>query len=254
MRWRGRAGRAGASASSSAAASLGASSAGMGNGLVGLVEGLAVGPPEFDLGWGADDAFGDIDRLGRADGGGAQGAGLLLHVGRHRGLQHRELDGPAALDEERLAGVELADLVGVDPGPVGHVHAGLAGWPPGIQLPGLLGHPDGAGELHQAVGVGGLVQDQPAADGVEQPPLLALVAEAFGGLGAEDDRDADIAEAFGEVDGLVGAALDGRELIQDQQHVIARPGPCGGWRSGRGLPGPGGRRRRRRCGWRWSGW
>ena len=64
------------------------------------------------------------------------------------------------------------------------------------------------------------MQDQPAADGVQQPPLLALIPEAFGGLGAEDDRDADVAEAFGEVDGLVGAALDGRELIQDQQHVI----------------------------------
>jgi hypothetical protein len=42
-----------------------------------------------------------------------------------------------------------------------------------------------------------------------------------GGLGAEHHWDADVAEAFGQVDGLVGAALDGRELIQDQQHVIA---------------------------------
>jgi hypothetical protein len=38
---------------------------------------------------------------------------------------------------------------------------------------------------------------------------LALIAQAFGGLGAEDDRDTDVAEPFGEVDGLVGAALDG---------------------------------------------
>jgi hypothetical protein len=73
------------------------------------------------------------------------------------------------------------------------------------------------------------VEDQAAADGVEQPPLLALIAQAFGGLSAKDDWDADVAEAFGEVDGLVGAALDGRELIQDQQHVVAHPGlPLGG--------------------------
>src|SRR4029453_13313924 len=48
------------------------------------------------------------------------------------------------------------------------------------------------------------------------------------GLGAEDHRDADVAEAFGQVDGLVGAALDGRELIQDQQHVIADSGLSSG--------------------------
>jgi hypothetical protein len=59
---------------------------------------------------------------------------------------------------------------------------------------------------------------------MQQSPLLALIAQAFGRLGAEDHRDANVAEAFGEVDGLVGAALDGRELIQDQQHVIACPG------------------------------
>jgi hypothetical protein len=53
------------------------------------------------------------------------------------------------------------------------------------------------------------VQHQPATDGVQQPPLLAFVPKAFGRLGAEDDRDADVAEAFGQVDGLVGAALDG---------------------------------------------
>jgi hypothetical protein len=64
------------------------------------------------------------------------------------------------------------------------------------------------------------VQDQSAADGVQQPPLLALIAQAFGGLGPEDDRDADVAEPFGKVDGLVGATLDSRELIQDQQHII----------------------------------
>jgi hypothetical protein len=127
------------------------------------------------------------------------------------------------LDEEGLAGLELADLVGIHPRPVGHVDAGLAGWPPGVELPGLLRHPDGAGQLDEPVGVGQLVEDQPAADGVQQPPLLALIPEAFGGLGAEDDRDTDVAEPFGEVDGLVGAALDGRELIQDQQHVIAHP-------------------------------
>jgi hypothetical protein len=67
------------------------------------------------------------------------------------------------------------------------------------------------------------VQHQPATDGVQQPPLLPLVAEPFGRLRPEDDRDADVAEAFGQVDGLVGAALDGGELVQHQQHVIADP-------------------------------
>jgi hypothetical protein len=86
---------------------------------------------------------------------------------------------------------------------------GLAGGAPWVELPGLLGHPDGAGQLDKPVRVGQLVQDQPAADGVQQPPLLALIPKAFGGLGAEDDRDGDVAEPFGEVDGLVGAALDG---------------------------------------------
>jgi len=68
------------------------------------------------------------------------------------------------------------------------------------------------------------MQDQPATNRVEEPPLLAFVAEAFGGLGAEDDGDADVAEAFGEVDGLLGAALHGGEFIEDHQHVIAHTG------------------------------
>jgi hypothetical protein len=129
-------------------------------------------------------------------------------------LEDRELDGAAAVDYERLAGLQLADLVGVHPRPVGHVQAGLPGWPPRVQLPGLLRRPNGARELHQGVGVGGLVQDQPPTNCVEESPLLAFVAEAFGRLGAEDDRDADVAEALGQVDGLLGAALDGRELVQ----------------------------------------
>jgi hypothetical protein len=79
-----------------------------------------------------------------------------------------------------------------------------------------------------ALGVGGLVQHQPPTDGVQQPPLLAFVAQPFGGLGAEDDRDADVAEALGQVDGLLGAALHGRELVQDQQHVIANTGLAAG--------------------------
>jgi hypothetical protein len=108
-----------------------------------------------------------MDGLGRADGRGPQGAGLLLDLRRHRGLEDAEFDRPAGLDEEGLAGVELADLVGVDPGPLFHVDAGLAGWPPGIQLPGLLGRPDGAGEADEGVGVGGLVQDQSPAEGVQ---------------------------------------------------------------------------------------
>jgi hypothetical protein len=68
--------------------------------------------PALDLGWGAKDALGNIDWLGRTQGDGPQGAGLLLHLRRHRGLEHTEFDGPAGLDEEGLAGMELADLVG----------------------------------------------------------------------------------------------------------------------------------------------
>jgi hypothetical protein len=138
-------------------------------------------------------------------------------------LEDREFDGAAAVDQDGLAGVQLADLVGVHPRAVGHVHAGLAGWAPGVQLPGLLGHPDGAGQLDEPVGVGELMQHQPATDGVQQPPLLPLIAKPLRGLGAEHHRDADVAEAFGQVDGLLGAALDGRELVQHQQHVIADP-------------------------------
>jgi hypothetical protein len=68
------------------------------------------------------------------------------------------------------------------------------------------------------------MEDQATADGVQQPPLLPLVAEPFGRLGADHDRDAHVAEAFGEVDGVLGAALDGGEFVQDQQHVVAHPG------------------------------
>jgi hypothetical protein len=132
------------------------------------------------------------------------------------------------VDQERLTGVELADLVGVHPGPVGHVHPGLPCWPPGVQLPGLLGHPNRAGELHERVGVGGLVQHQPSTDAVQQPPLLPRVAKPLRGLRPEHDRDADVAEAFGQVNGLLGAALDGRELIQHQQHVITDAGLAAG--------------------------
>jgi hypothetical protein len=187
-----------------------------------------VGSPQLDLGWGADDALSHMDRLRRAHGGGPQGAGLLLHLSGHRGLEDAEFDRAAGLDEEGLAGMQLADLVGVDPGPVGHVDPGLAGRSPGVELPGLLGHPDGAGQLDEPARVGGLMQDQPTPDRMQQPPLLALIPKAFRGLGAEDDRDADVAEPFGEVDGLVGAALQRRELIQDQQHVIAHPGLAAG--------------------------
>jgi hypothetical protein len=41
------------------------------------------------------------------------------------------------------------------------------------------------------------VQDQPATGGVQESPLLALIPKPLGGLSAEDDRDAHIAEAFG---------------------------------------------------------
>jgi hypothetical protein len=123
--------------------------------------------------------------------------------------------------------VQLPDLVGVHPRPVGHVHPGLPGRAPGVQLPGLLGCAYRPGELHEGVGVGGLVQRQATSDRVEQSPLLALIPEAFGGLGAEHHRDADVAEPFGEVDGLVGA-LDGGELVEDHQHVVADPGLAAG--------------------------
>jgi len=54
---------------------------------VGLVQGGLGWLPQLDLGWGPGDASSDIDRLGCGHGGGAEGAGLLLHLGGHRGLQ-----------------------------------------------------------------------------------------------------------------------------------------------------------------------
>jgi hypothetical protein len=97
--------------------------------LVRLVQGGLIGLPQLHLGWRPGDALGHIDRLGRVNGRRPQGAGFLLHLRGHGRLQHAEFDGSAALDEEGLAGMQLADLVGIDPGPVGHVHAGLAGRP-----------------------------------------------------------------------------------------------------------------------------
>jgi hypothetical protein len=55
--------------------------------LLGLAQGLAAGLPQLNLRWGANDAFGDIDRLGRAQGRGPQRAGLLLHLCGHRRLE-----------------------------------------------------------------------------------------------------------------------------------------------------------------------
>jgi hypothetical protein len=60
---------------------------------------------------------------------------------------------------------------------------------------------------------------------MQQPPLLPFVPQAFWATGPEHHRDADVAEAFGEVDGLVGAALNGRELVQDQ-HLRPPAGPA----------------------------
>jgi hypothetical protein len=37
-------------------------------GLVRLLQGRLLGPPQLDLGWGADNALGHVDRLGRAHG------------------------------------------------------------------------------------------------------------------------------------------------------------------------------------------
>jgi hypothetical protein len=63
-------------------------------------QGLAGGRPELHLGGCPDDALGDIDRLGGVHGGGPQGAGLLLDLGGHGRLEHRQLDRPAALDRK----------------------------------------------------------------------------------------------------------------------------------------------------------
>ena len=68
------------------------------------------------------------------------------------------------------------------------------------------------------------MQHQPTADGVQQPPLLPLITKPLRGLGAEDHGDAHVAEAFGQVDGLLGAALHGREFVEDQQRVVADAG------------------------------
>jgi hypothetical protein len=62
-----------------------------------------------------------------------------------------------------------------------------------------------------------MVDHDPAGAAGEQSGGLAVVAEAFDALGGDDDLDADVADALGQVDRAVDAGGEGGELVQDQQ-------------------------------------
>ena len=119
--------------------------------------------------------------------------------------------------------------LGVDPGPV--PHAGL-GEPPGavvVQLPVVLQGADHPGQGQQPLGVGALVDHDPAGTGGQQPGGLAVVAEAFDALGGDHDLDADVADPLGQVDGASRRPeARARELVQDQQGVLALAGLAAG--------------------------
>ena len=96
-------------------------------------------------------------------------------------------------------------------------HAGL-GKPPGaveVRLPVVLQYPHLPGQGQQPLRVGTLMHDHPASARGEKPGGLAVVAEAFDGLGGDDDLDSNVAHALGQVDGRVHTRGEGAELIQD---------------------------------------
>jgi hypothetical protein len=138
------------------------------------------------------------------------------------------VDGLAGLDHPGLARLGLAHGLGVDAGPL--PHAGL-GQPPGaveVQLPVVLQHPHLPGQGQQPLRVGTLVHDHPAGARGQQPGGLVVVTEALDGLGGDDDLDADVADPLGQVDRRVHARGESRELVQDEQGVLALAGLAAG--------------------------
>jgi len=65
------------------------------------------------------------------------------------------------------------------------------------------------------------VHDDPASAAGQQPGGLAVVAQALDALGGNDDLNADVAHALGQVDGAVHPGGEGAELVQDEQGVLA---------------------------------
>ena len=77
----------------------------------------------------------------------------------------------------------------------------------------MLQGADHPGQGEQPLGVGTLVDHDPAGTGGQQPGGLPVVAEAFDRLGGDDDLDADVADPLGQVDGAVHTRGQGGELV-----------------------------------------
>jgi hypothetical protein len=130
----------------------------------------------------------------------------------------------AGLDDPCFAGLGLAHLLRVDPRPLSHAGLGQPARAVEVQLPVVLQHPHLPGQREQPLGVGALLDHDSAGAAGEQPGGLAVVAQALDALGGDDDLDADVAHALGQVDGAVHARGQGRELVQDEQGVLALAG------------------------------
>ncbi len=110
----------------------------------------------------------------------------------------------ATVDDEGLALVEAADVVGVDDVAVSGSLAAEAGVVEGVRLLGPLQHPLGAGQGGDLVGLLELVGDDRADGAGESGADRVFGAEAGPGLGDEDDGDVEAARPFDEVDGGAG--------------------------------------------------
>jgi hypothetical protein len=123
------------------------------------------------------------------------------------------------------AGGEAADFVGVGLELVLLAGAADVGGLAVLVLKGLFDGKAGAGGFDDRFGVGDLVQ-QDGVGGVENPRGGFWSAHPFEGLGGQDDGGAVGAHGFDHARDAF-AVGDGRELVDDQQHVPALCVACG---------------------------
>ena len=135
----------------------------------------------------------------------------------------------AAVDDERFALLESADVVGVHDVAVPGSLAAEAGVVEGVRLLRPLQDPLGPGEGGDLVGLLELVGDD-RSDGAGQPVADCVVgAEAGPGLRDEDHGDVEAAGPLHQVDGGAGPVRELREFVDDDEglavRVLAGEGP-----------------------------
>ena len=149
-------------------------------------------------------------------------------AGRRPAGEHAQVDALAGLDHPGLAGLGLADGLGVDAGPV--AHAGL-GEPAGavvVQLPVVLQGPDHPGQGQQPLGVRALVDHDPAGTGGERPGGLAVVPRPSTLWAATTTWTPTSRTRSARLMALSTPEARAREFVQDEQGVLALPGFAAG--------------------------